>query len=295
MKKRAVFVGNCHNTCIIHFLKFSPEFMATYDIQSFFNWQLIEGRQSLELDAVKSADLFVYQPLAAEHGLYSTDPTVPNSIGSMVKDSAVKIAYPYTYCSSLWPICQAALGQNRWFGHESIVKLQSEGATNQDILRMYDNDAIDWQYESRFEQTMNILERKEEFTDIKVSKYIRDNFRSMDLFLIPQHPTSILMLEVANQLLDRTGFSRVPSTVIVGPNDFNNEDSTYQRSDCRFPMHSSAIRSYGLTWTNPSSDAHDFYRVRLQDYLRMNPTSAEPADWVSSTWGFVPTIKQELG
>lgn len=294
MRKSAVFVGNCHNSGITHYLKLSKQFSETFDIQQHANWQMLKNKSTLPVESLKSADLFIFQPLAPEHGYYSTDPTVPGSIRSLTPEHCIKIAFPYTFCSSLWPIAQAAHSANRWFGFEPIKKMLDLGLTHSDIVNLYDKNEIDWEYNARFEETMKILEKKESITDIKVSSYIRQNFRIKRLFLTHQHPASLLFLEEANQVLNILGMDKLDESVVQSHNDAMIEDSTYQRHDCTFPIHKSAINDYGLEFAIEDPDAQDFYRKRLIDYLTMNPNKATaPEDWLMKDWGYLPSIVKE--
>jgi hypothetical protein len=270
-KLKALFIGNCHNNGLIHFLSQSNQFKNTYDIKQYANWELIESKESIPINDIKNADLFIYQPLSDVHGCYSTNPNVENSIGSFVKNSCKKISYPYVYCSSLWPIIQAAKGENRWFGNKPIDDLIKKGHSFSEIIEMYDNDLIDWQYSSRFNETLNILKDKESITDLKISSYIEDNISKELLFLIPQHPTSKIFHKLSNDILNILGMDELITDCINSINDAKLLDTTYSRPDCMFPIHKSVTKNYNFSFSdNYELDSKQFYKDLIKHYININ-------------------------
>lgn len=274
-KLEALFIGNCQNNGLIQYLSLSEEFSKTYNIKQYANWELIDNNDSIPVNDIKNADLFIYQPLPPIHGCYSTDPTVENSIGYFVKNSCKKISYPYVYCSSLWPLIQAGYNDDRWFGGQVIDKLTSQGLEFKDVADLYFNNKIDWDYETRFIESMSILKNKEKLTDLKISDFIENNVKKIPLFLIPQHPTSVIFYELSNRILDNLGMQRVDISVIDTINDAGLPDSTY--GDCTsgkihdlgmFPMHDSLIKDNEFIYVkNYNEKSIDFYIERIKDYM----------------------------
>jgi len=275
MKKIATFIGNCHNSGMNVFLQKSKQFSETYECRQHTSWQMIKDKKSIPVDDVMNADLFVYQPLAPVHGCYSTDPNVEGSIGTILKDTCTQISYPYTYYSALWPICQAGVGEDqkhRWFGSEAIDSLRLQGANDHEILKMYDKDDINWCYITRHEETLGILRKKESITDVKISKFIEIHLKHRELFLIPQHPTSIVFHEMTNQVLEKLGMDRLPEDQNLEDNEAFLLDSSYGQPSNRWPIHDSAIEFHGLEYTSDhfsQMHAKGFYRRLLIIYMRM--------------------------
>lgn len=286
VKKKSVFLGNCHNAGIISHLIKSEEFSETYSIESYTNWELLKYKISPPVESVKTCDLFVFQPLREEYGCYSTYPNVPDSIGSFVKDDCIKISYPYTYFSAFWPIVQSEQNKNRWFGWEPIHKLKMGGMGEKEILNLYQDNLIDWEYKKRLNDTVEILKEKEKYTDIKISDYIVENIKKQLVFLIPQHPTSFIFLEIANQILERLGMQKLPVTSIISENEANLPDSTYSRGDNKFPIHQSAIDFYQLEFIMENIESNNFYLNRIIDYLNMNPDDKTPEKIITRDWEY---------
>jgi hypothetical protein len=287
MKKKAIFWGNCHNTGMVNFMQKSKQFEEVYEVHQYANWMVMQGAHTIDHDHVKTADLFLYQPLQARHGEYSTDSSVKDSIGSLLKPSCKKVSFPYTYYSAFWPISQAAhyASCKRWYGSE-VIECLRENLTDEDIISLYDADKIDWEYSRRHAETISILRQKEEVTDIKISSFIEENMGKRNLFLIPQHPTSLVFLEKANQALQILGMDKLPESVISSDNECKLEDSTYEISSGRWPLHTTAINHFGMKYTdsygctqhgNPI-DAKQFYRSLLVYYMNMFSRGQSPLD-----------------
>lgn len=271
-KLKILFIGNCQNTGIIHFLKKSKYFNDNYEVKQYANWMLIENQADIPMADIKSADVFIYQPLRPVHGCYSTDPTVQGSIGYYVNDKCLTISYPYIFSSAMWPIVQAGQNQNRWFGGEVLDDLViNQRLTKKEIVQLFLENKINWNYENRFNQSIKILKNKESITDLKISNFIIDNYKKNLLFLIPQHPTSLIFFHLANEILNKLNIEKIKEDVIMGINDINVEDSTYNLPNCMFPLHKSVIEDYNLQYgENYLNDSENFYIQRITTYLNLN-------------------------
>lgn len=263
--KKALLIGNCQNHSLIGFLNKNEEFRRTYETKFYANWEMIERKDSIPTMELMNADLFIYHPLAPVHGCYSTDPNVEGSIGSLVKEGCLKISHPYVYSSAMWPLIQQDHNGRDWFGSEVIDGLIANGMKLDDILNEYRHNRIDWQYKSRFEETRSILKMKESQTDVVITDFLDDRLKDSLLFLTHQHPTSLVLNELANRILSMLGMEgNLP------PDDINEsrlEDSTYSRPSMMFPIHRSAVEYYNLTYADRYIDDSDsFYEQRIIQY-----------------------------
>ena len=270
-KLKALFIGNCQNGGLRDFLSYSKEFCDTFETKWYANWQLIENQSCIPMKDVQEADLFVYQPLRPEHGCYSTDPTIEGSIGYYVNDNCIKLTHPYIFSSSFWPIVQAGQGKNsnRWFGSDPINKLLVVGLDANQILNLFYKNQIDWEYNKRYEESIQILKNKESITDIKISDFIEKNFKNQLLFLIPQHPTSVIFLNLANQVLEKLNMKKLDESIIKTANDLGLKDTTYDSISNMFPLHESVINDFQLNFGKEYlQDSKNFYGQRLLTYLQ---------------------------
>lgn len=270
IKLKCLLIGNCQNTGVMHYLSQSEEFNKTYEMKQYTNWQLIRDNCEIPMDDIQNADLFIFQPLRIVHGCYSTDPTVEGSIGYYVKDSCIKISFPYIFSSAMWPLVQKARGSNIWFGGEVIGGLISKGLSPIDILELYDKNQIDWNYRERFEKSLAILKDKETITDVKVSNFIEENIQDNLLFLMPHHPAGAIFLNAANQILEKLGMEKIKDTD-ENVNSVGLPDSTYDHPSGMHPVHESLIEHFNLKYkTKYSENSKEFYMGRITDYFYLN-------------------------
>lgn len=270
-KLKCLLIGNCQNDGLMYYLSLSKEFSEMYDMKHYTNWQLIRDNCEVPMNDIQNSDLFIYQPLRIVHGCYSTDPTVEGSIGYYVKDTTVKISYPYIFSSSMWPLVQKGKNINIWFGSEVINNLLLNGLKRNDIIDLYHKNEIKWDYKNRFKNSIEILKQKESITDIKVSNFIEENLLDKLLFLIPQHPTSVVFLYVTNQILKSLNMKELDEDIIKTVNDRNIPDSTYDHPTGMHPLHESLIEelnlNYGIEYLY---DSREFYLQRINSYLDLN-------------------------
>jgi hypothetical protein len=159
-----------------------------------------------------------------------------------------------------------------------------EGMNVKDILKLYHDNMIDWEYEKRLNETVKILKEKEIYTDISISDFILKTLNKQLVFLIPQHPTSFIFLEIANQILEILGMSKISTDLIIHENEAKLPDSTYNRTDNKFPIHKSTIDFYKLEFIKDDSESDIFYLSRIMDYLEMNPNDKTPEKIITRDW-----------
>ena len=83
----------------------------------------------------------------------------------------------------------------------TITDLINNNKSLEDILELYNNNQIDFLYEKRWNHTNKILQDKEKYCDIKISDFIKENFNKHRLFVIENHPTSIVFIHLVNKIL----------------------------------------------------------------------------------------------
>jgi hypothetical protein len=209
-----VYYSNCQYAGINYFLQISvPNY---YNIFHLENYGLIKEKKSIPVDKLKEADIFIYQPIDKRHGIYSTDVTIENNILSHLSSTCKLISFPYIYNSALWCLIPPAnidgyIGEypniDKYVNREPIEKLKLQGYTLDEVLRMYSNNEIDFDYENRFENCINILKNKEENCDVTVSDFIVKHIGSIRLFFTQNHPTTCVFVHIANQVLSILGYN----------------------------------------------------------------------------------------
>lgn len=174
------------------------------------NYVIINEQLDIDYDALKIADIFIYQPIGLHHGKYSTNMNLSNNILSFLPTKCKKISMPYIYNNAFWILIPPSHGDayigeygnmNKYINAEPILKLKNEGKSLREVLYMYNNNMIDFDFENRFNKSLNILKEKETLCDIKVSEFIRENAMKHKLFFTQNHPTTCVFVHVVNQIL----------------------------------------------------------------------------------------------
>jgi ABC-type polysaccharide/polyol phosphate transport system ATPase subunit len=91
------------------------------------------------------------------------------------------------------------------YGEETIIGRLEQGASVEAIFDEYVEGSLDFGLRERFEDCMAEMERREQSTAIALSGHIRRNYRRKRQFLIFNHPTTDLLVELCDQLRALTG------------------------------------------------------------------------------------------
>ena len=210
-----VFYSNCQCKGIKYFLeKYLTDKNITVNfIEMQNNYQMIRNNIPLPIDILQIADIFIYQPIEKKWNIYSTDENIPNNIMSYLKKDCIKISFPYIYNSSLWCIITPSLGDgvtgggyfkdvNKYINKECIEELKLNRFSLEQVIDMYNNGEINFNYEKRLINNLMILKDKEKKCNIIVSDFIEENIKHIELFLNQGHPTTPLFVHCANQIID---------------------------------------------------------------------------------------------
>ena len=211
--KNIVYYTNCQYAGINYFLQEYIKEIKTYHIE---NYTVIKNNKPIPVDILSNADIFIYQPIDKKHGIYSTDIIVENNIMSYLPSHCKTISFPYIYNSSLWILIQPAnidgyIGNysdmDKYINREPIENLKKQGYSLNDVLNMYSNGKIDFDYKNRFTKSIEILKKKEEICDIKISEFIEKNIIKHKLFFTQNHPTTCVFIHCVNQILSILGYN----------------------------------------------------------------------------------------
>jgi hypothetical protein len=206
-KKTCVIYANCQGEAVSTFLKKSKSFVDTYEIVSLVNYVVLAEKTVLDKNILANADLFIYQPLADRHGVYST-----KEVLKLLSPTCKKLSFAYIYNDGLWPLL---IEDKVIKGEDIILKLLQEGLSLPKIILRFYRGKIDFRLKERFKKSLNILSEKEKSTDIKTTEYILENIESRRLFLTQNHHTSEIYIYITNQILDKLKFNPIP-----GPNTY---------------------------------------------------------------------------
>ena len=204
--------ATCQGDEIAQLLCTKEEFNEKYSIIGVIhNYQCIQNNKfCVNHRLIDSIDVFIYQPIDDSYGRHATDYIIQR-----LKPTCKLISIPYINNISLWPIIPSMsrdmVDPSDWnIGNENriiinigiIDKLIAEGASKQDVLDLYDTDAIDFEYSKRYSTTMEMLAKRESITDIKVCDYIDKNLKKERSFIYCNHPTPHVFVFMTNQILE---------------------------------------------------------------------------------------------
>lgn len=217
MKKCIVF-GNCQRNAIIRYLMQSKSFKENYAI---INTPAVHmcSRDGLSKEAVSACDLFIYQKVGEGYGKYLST----NHILSGLKDSCKKISIPNTFFKGYHPefINNPVPRPNpRYgvhpggkfpYGDKNIIKLLNNGKSKKEIIKALSEEGF-YSYaflKKNLEDTLNELAAREEDLDVKVTDFIRNNYRDKYLFYTVNHPGDYVSRFVSMAILKMLSFPEI--------------------------------------------------------------------------------------
>lgn len=272
MKQKAVFIGNCQCSGILELLKFTS-FYDKYDVKQYANWQMIKNKDAPPIKDIQTADLIVYQPLRDEYGCYSTKKENSNSMFHEVRDCTDLISFPRIHNNSLWPLYHITNSREKFYGNEFLKYYYDQQVkTKNEFMYLYDNMLLDFRFDERFNNNIEISIRKEEATDIKVVNFLEANLKKYRLFLTQDHPTTRVFEHCANYIINKLDLNVTDYHIDdIDENITKLKDSTYNFIDMKYPDSSYSLHHFNYYWNNDGID-NFFYRKNLEDILMKNAT-----------------------
>jgi hypothetical protein len=187
MNKILIF-ANCQGTAIGKMLKYAGyDDIHTYHNYTYITHDALDNNIKYDLE---TCDIFIYQPLSETYKIYNT-----NNLKKYLKNSCISISFPYIfndafiplYISYKWDIPVNGEynlnGDKIKYGNVNTIKKYKDlGYSLETIIDLYNKNMIDFDYENRFNNSISILENKELHTDIKISKFIKENYKKFRLF-----------------------------------------------------------------------------------------------------------------
>lgn len=276
--KVCVIYGNCQGQIISEILKLYPKFCKEYKIYHLYNILLINEKKDLmKACPLHQTNLFIYQPIRDEHGIYSTNHIINNILP---KDCKL-ISFPYIYNNALHVLANKTNNNNVFpnrtieyeeiYGAYIIHQLLDQGLTQNQIIEKFLNLEIDFDLENRFQKSIDILRTREQYTDIKISQFILDNYKDIKLFIKANHPTVPIYVECIQQLfrlLDReiptdreitNLYYRYHSKIKQMPRKIGLNNGTISK----YPMSPYVINHYQFKWKSEADPDWSRYYPEL--------------------------------
>lgn len=263
MKKYTVY-GNCQARIMPSVLNSSKVFKSMFQ---YVNVKTVHTITIEELDyyineVLPQLDLFIFQPVSKKYNnneQYSTD-----FLLSKLKPDAISISFPSCYFTGYTPeikhtkLVRDGINKDEFDYHDqNLIKyfLSEASPQPQDFI------LSDKFYSEEFslqvvEESLKELERRESSIfgsekqiDIKVSKFIRDNYQKERLFHTVNHPSKPLFIYLGEAILD---FLTIKDKVTFFKDPL--EHTVY-------PIYKSHYQNLKLNFDNFSE-----YKIQNQDY-----------------------------
>lgn len=207
MKKFVVY-ANCQGEALARTLLENSEFAAIYEWLPLPPVQLLTAEKAQEVLAkVRQADLLLYQPVAATR----KRPVELSSafLANQVKSGGTTISFPSIYFDGYFPHLETL---NRLVSilnrvHDYCIAYScSIGLTVEETIEIIQSDSLYPKEISlqQVENSLNNLSSREEESnlDIRVSPFIRENYRREKLFNQFNHPKRSVLKHVSEKVLD---------------------------------------------------------------------------------------------
>jgi len=263
-KKNCIIFGNCQGAALRTFLELS-NFYDIYDVHYYANWELLSNnKMCIPTQHLKEADLVIYQPLSDVHDCYSTNKNNPNSFFTLLKDTCKTVSFPRVHNNAIFPIFR-----KRQNGSEIYGRFTNQVSSVEELVYLYDNNLIDYDFAKRMDENYTVSQRKEADCDVKIIDFIMKNIHKQKLFLTQDHPTSFVFNEITRQICDHLELDYdIERSNKFEENLVGLPDSVYNRNDNQYPISRYAILHFGFEYINKEHpDADEFYKFNtIQKY-----------------------------
>ena len=208
-KKKVVIYGNCHTEAIYKILSMTPSFSEKYELCPILPICQIKSDDYFKQKVFSECDVFIHQSIRLNNRY--GEQYASEKIIRLLKHECKIIAIPNVYHM---PICFFSQyspkeefkrkGVTYFFRDYIIDTLYNQGYSIKKIIEKYDNNNIlkANKMHHDFEEFIEKVQFREKDWDIKISKFILDNYRQYQLFFDPNHPTMFLLKYIAKSCMD---------------------------------------------------------------------------------------------
>ena len=254
MKKICLVYANCQNKLIANYLSQSSSFNQEYQIHRFPVHLLMEKGTTVPDAIIKQAKLFIYQPVKKAHGDRSSE-----SILNKLPANCRRISFPSLYFKGYFPqYCKNPVNHilkpNYPYGFiphgdSNVISLLAEGKSTAEITSILSDPDFYTQnfVQENLSQTLSELRQRESVLDVKISDFITTYCQKYYLFHTQNHPTDIIGIHIANQILQ---LLNLPT--IGNPLSFSNPHRGIL-DNFQVPIYPSVIKHLNLNFVDRQS------------------------------------------
>jgi hypothetical protein len=251
MRSRSVLLlrGSCQVERIALILRTLTPVAHSYDIHVFADYG--EAVPSPPADLIAACSVFVYQVRP-----FSSLPL----FGEELIGRGRSIRLPFVSCDAFWPSelqCEhdpryPELPWGRYpYGDQILGRLLRAKTDDEEVVDEYLklDFAKLFRLDQGIEKWFRLLEKLEAEAAIKISGFVRQNWRTKRLFWDSVHPTNDFLARITGELAGMLG---------IGVSEQEIRTAAQQVEEDNFimkPVHPSLIRYFGLTWV-PGDDVY---------------------------------------
>lgn len=216
-KELVLLHGNCHMEILKYFLSSSEEFSEKYSFYPFPFLVSSANDFNVNTEVFYSIDLWIHEDIRDDNmfGYKVSDSYIRKNISPDTKE--IIVPHLYGVGKLLFPQSIFLNKGNEsindgidtdgifLYGDKVIEKCISEGMKIDEIISFCksDNAFIREDIISNFEDCIDKIKEREKSWDIKISKFILDNYQRYKLFYDPGHPTNCIMKYIALMILKK--------------------------------------------------------------------------------------------
>lgn len=266
-RRRIVVVNaNCYGSAVIKYLQLSPVFCKEYMV---YPVPVIYLNNEISLNLLKNTDVYIHQDIREYNRIsYKLSDAY---ICPQLKQGVKNVCIPNLVGMGKWMFpCLGGLDRlmhslsgalNVLFRDYVLDEAVNKCETLDEYRTFWMNFEIDSaQHEKNFNEFMNKLYKRERNWDIKISGYIKRNYKKIPCFVDGDHPSKYVMKEVGRQVAD-----------ILGLDDIDDE---YYESEMgiRVPILQDVLNYFDLDFVVSRELAKEYLgkrvEVELDDYIR---------------------------
>jgi hypothetical protein len=199
-----IVFGNCQAGAIAEILTAGlPD--SGYHVEALSNNTRTGGMKSASeiISIIEQCDILIFQPPGENLGRLSEQ-----NIRRRATNADLLISYPYMFNSGMYSLSHAPKAPDHDYGliyGEEVIFDLLKKQDIKSIINEYEKENIDFNLEKRFQHCINGLRGRESSTDIKLSDFILDKYKSEKIFLSHNHPATQLLQEVCMQIKEISG------------------------------------------------------------------------------------------
>ncbi len=191
---KIVGYGTCqvHRICDIYLRELDQFKNATF--VNLGHYDFAKNNLDLPLEDLKSADIFIYQPLSEKYGIYSTE-NGNEGVLQFIPETAIKISFPF-FCFDMYPIYEN--GTKIKCGTKFIEYRNTY--SKQEFLEMFDKGELQFDLQNRLLYSISHTKKREETCNVHFSEFLEKYYKTHKLAMTWCHPTTPVYRYIANQI-----------------------------------------------------------------------------------------------